>query len=213
MQIILPIIASVVIIYIWIWLVNTIFSEKRVQKVISLKILFTGIVLVGSLFAYTFLDQYIPQLASFQLQLASITPTSLLGFVIYSSIVALLITLLINHRKSKVLQIVLIGALFFLAIAYGSFFLGINTVIVYYLVSAYAEEFMKYSTGSNLLAQEQRKNQTDLILLCILIALGFSLVENLLYIGVKLLKHENINVASMLIGRGLISTLIHVVST
>jgi RsiW-degrading membrane proteinase PrsW (M82 family) len=81
------------------------------------------------------------------------------------------------------------------------------------LVSAYAEEYLKYNAGNNLLYEEKRINQTDLILFCILIALGFSLIENLLYIVINLVNHTNTNVLQMLIGRGLISSLIHVVAT
>jgi RsiW-degrading membrane proteinase PrsW (M82 family) len=50
-------------------------------------------------------------------------------------------------------------------------------------------------------------------LFCILIALGFSFIENILYVIINILNHNNINVLQLLIGRGLISSLIHVVAT
>jgi RsiW-degrading membrane proteinase PrsW (M82 family) len=61
--------------------------------------------------------------------------------------------------------------------------------------------------------EEKRKEQTDIILFCILIALGFSLIENLLYIGTSIFQHSGSNLISLSIGRGVISSLIHVVST
>ena len=75
------------------------------------------------------------------------------------------------------------------------------------------EEYLKYNAGNNLLYEEKRINTTDLILFCILIALGFSLIENLLYIIVNILNHNDVNILQMLVGRGIISSLLHVVAT
>ena len=56
-------------------------------------------------------------------------------------------------------------------------------------------------------------NQSNLIFFCILVWLWFSAVENILYIINNVLSNQNINILNMLIGRGLVSTLIHIVST
>ena len=213
MQIIRPIIASLVIIYIRIWILNTIFSEKKIKRVISFKILFTGIFLVAILFIYTYLAQRFPQIPAFNLQVSISNGQSIVFFIIYCTIFVIALTLIFSNRYKKILQTILIGALFFLAIAYGGYLLGLSSVLIFFLVSAYAEEYLKYNAGNNLLYEEKRINQTDLILFCILIALGFSFIENILYIVVNLLNHNNINVLQMLIGRGLISALIHVVAT
>ena len=213
MQTILAIVASLIIIYIRIWILNTIFSEKRIKRLVSLRILFTGIFLVAILFAYTYLATRFPVLSTFSLQAGNITNQSLFFFILYCTIFVILLTVIFKNRYNKILQTILIGAIFFLAIAYGGYLLGLSSLLIFFLVSAYAEEYLKYNAGNNLLYEEKRINTTDLILFCILIALGFSLIENILYIVVNLLNHNDVNVLQMLVGRGIISALIHVVAT
>gem|GEM_PF-7114347 len=80
------------------------------------------------------------------------------------------------------LQTVFLGAIFFIAIGYGGYLLGIDVLILYYLVSAYAEEYLKYTSGNNVFFKEEGHSARDLIFFCILIGLGFSMAENLLYL-------------------------------
>lgn len=63
------------------------------------------------------------------------------------------------------------GGICFIAIAYGGLITGINVMIVYYLISAYAEEYMKYSAGSNVLLANKDPNENNLIFICILVGL------------------------------------------
>ena len=213
MQILYAAIASIIIIYIWIRIVNTIFSEKKLKKTFSRRVIVSAIVIVGVLFVYTYFGSRIGSFAQFQLQGTNITTVSIAIFIAYCVICSSILTLLYQNRYNKILQVVLIGTVCFISIGYGTYLLGVNAVLVYTLISAYAEEYLKYTTGNNLLFEEKRKNQTDLILFCILIGLGFSFVENLLYISVSLLNHQQGSIMSMVVGRGLVSSLIHVVST
>lgn len=214
MQIAFAIIASLIITYIWIRLLNTIFSERKMKRVISFKILGSGIFLVGILYVYSSLASRFPWLNPFLLSrfYASHSP-QIFFFVLYCSIGIILLTLIFRNRYNRILQSIIIGIICFLLIGYGSFALGISTAILFYILSAYAEEYLKYNTGNNLLMEEKRKEQTDIILFCILIALGFSLTENLVYIVTSLFQHNGTNLLSLSIGRGVISSLIHVVST
>jgi RsiW-degrading membrane proteinase PrsW (M82 family) len=134
-------------------------------------------------------------------------------FVSYCLAFVLFLTLFLKWWYTKVLQTIFIGALFFLAISYGWYLLGIDTLILYYLVSAYAEEYLKYSSSNNVFSREESHNLRDLIFFCILIGLWFSMVENLLYLGYSFINHEQVSLVNMTLGRGLISTLLHVVST
>ena len=220
MQIAFAIIASIIITYIWIRLLNTIFSERKMKKVISFKILGSGIFLVGMLYLYSVLSSRFPQLSNFFI--ASFAPGAyytasssqpIFFFVLYCAITIILLTLIFNNRYNKILQSIIVGIVCFLLIGYGSYTLGISTAILFYMLSAYAEEYLKYNTGNNLLMEEKRKEQTDIILFCILIALGFSLTENLLYVVTSIFQHNGTNLLSLSIGRGVISSLIHVVST
>ena len=142
-----------------------------------------------------------------------INTENLLLFIGYCTVFVVLITMIFRNRYKRIAQILLIWSLFFIALAYGGFLAGINTLILYYLVSAYAEEYMKYSTSNNMFLAEKEPNESNLIFFCILIWLWFSAVENIAYVINNILQSENINIMGLLIGRGLVSTLIHIVST
>jgi RsiW-degrading membrane proteinase PrsW (M82 family) len=184
------------------------------KRVISFKILGSGIFLVGILYVYSSLSSRIPSLKPFLLSsLPPFLPSSVFFFILYCSIGIIVLTLIFRNRYNRILQSIIIGIICFLLIGYGSFALGISTAILFYILSAYAEEYLKYNTGNNLLMEEKRKEQTDIILFCILIALGFSLTENLVYIVSSIFQHQGTSLISLSIGRGVISSLIHVVST
>lgn len=211
MSLIRPIITSIIIIYVRIRIVNTIFSQQKLKITLTLKIFGLAIIIVGSLLIYTYLLWYIGQQ---QLALThKINPQNILVFIAYCTVFAILITMIFQNRYKKIAQILLIGSLFFVAVAYGGWLTGINILILYYIISAYAEEYMKYSAGNNMWLANQEDNPSNLIFFCILIALWFSIIENIAYIGQSLLQQQTINITNLIVGRGLISTLIHVVST
>jgi RsiW-degrading membrane proteinase PrsW (M82 family) len=210
-NIVRPIITSILLVYVRIRIINTIFSQKKIKIWITLKVFGLAIVIVWSLFAYTYLLWYFGQQ---NLALTNIIDTkSLLLFVAYCTLFVVLITIFFKNRYKRIAQILLIWSIFFVALAYGGFLAWINTLLLYYLVSAYAEEYMKYSWGNNLFLANKEPNESNLIFFCILVWLWFSAVENILYIVNNILNNENINIMNMLIGRGLVSTLIHIVST
>jgi len=206
-----PIITSILLVYVRIRIINTIFSQKKIKIWITLKVFGLAIVIVWSLFAYTYLLWYFGQ-QNLALTNAINTKTLLL-FVGYCTIFVVLVTIFFRNRYKKIAQILLIWSIFFIALAYGGFLAWINTLILYYLVSAYAEEYMKYSAGNNMFLANKEPNESNLIFFCILVWLWFSAVENILYIGNNLLNNQSVNIVNLLIGRGLVSTLIHIVST
>jgi len=187
-------------------------SKTDAYKIwITIKVFGLAIIIVGSLFAYTYLLWYIGQK---NLALTNIiNTTNLLLFVAYCTIFVILITMIFRNRYKKIAQILLIWSLFFIALAYGGFLVGINTLLLYYLVSAYAEEYMKYSASNNMFLANKEPNESNLIFFCILVWLWFSAVENIVYIVNNVINSESINIMGLLIGRGLVSTLIHIVST
>lgn len=211
MNLVRPIITSILLVYVRIRIINTIFSQKKIKIWITLKVFGLAIIIVGSLFAYTYLLSFFGQQ---NLALTNIIDTkSLLLFVAYCTIFVILVTIFFRNRYKRIAQILLIWSIFFVALAYGGFLVWINSLILYYLVSAYAEEYMKYSAGNNLFLANKEPNESNLIFFCILVWLWFSAVENILYIMNNVLNHQNVNIINLLIGRGLVSTLIHIVST
>jgi len=211
MQIVLPIIISIIIIYIRIWIINTIFSEKKIKINLAFKILLIWILLVWWLFIYKY---FLTNLWIWNFNIINnAQPLSVLIFLIYCFLIVILLALIFQNWHKKFMQTILIWLLLFGVIAYWWYFIGINFVILYYLISAYAEEYMKFSAGNDLFIKQDRKNLNDLILFCILIWLGFSIIENLFYIANNIITHQNINVMNLLIGRWLVSSLLHVVAT
>ncbi|MFA5748418.1 MAG: PrsW family glutamic-type intramembrane protease, partial [Candidatus Absconditabacterales bacterium] len=126
-------------------------------------------------------------------------------------IFVILLTMIFKNRYKKIIEIIFIFAVFFILISYAGYFSGIGFLMLYYLISAYAEEYMKFSAANNLFFSENRKNQTDLIFFCILVGLGFGLIENIFYIVNAIIVQHQSNVLNLIVGRGLISTLLHVV--
>ncbi len=211
MNLIRPIITSLLIVYVRIRIINTIFSQKKIQLAISLKVFGLATVIVGSLFIYKYILGFFGQS---ELALTNIVNVkSLIFFVVYCTIFTVIITIFFQNRYKKILQIILIWSIFFIGIAYGGYFTWINLLILYYLVAAYAEEYMKYSWGNNLFLANQETNESNMIFFCILVGLWFSAVENILYTVSSIINHDSINIMNLIIGRGLVSTLIHIVST
>lgn len=177
----------------------------------TLKISVIWLLLVGGLFCYQYILQYIGKLDFYFLNHPD--RKSLWLFVSYCTAFVLLLTLLLKGRYKKVMQIILVSALSFVAISYGSFLLGINVFIISAIVGAYAEEYLKFSSGNTLFLKESWTNMRDLIFFCILVALGFSMVENILYVVYNFIHQENVSLVNLTLWRGLISTLLHIVST
>lgn len=211
MNIVRPIITSILLVYVRIRIINTIFSQKKIKINITFKVFGLAIIIVGSLFAYKYLLWFFGQE---RLALTNvINIKSLWMFVGYCTVFVAIVTIFFRNRYKRILQILLIWSLFFIALAYGGFLTWINVLLLYYIVSAYAEEYMKYSTGNNLFLANKEPNESNLIFFCILIWLWFSAIENIFYIVNNVVNNENVNIINLLIGRGLVSTLIHIVST
>lgn len=59
---------------------------------------------------------------------------------------------------------------------------------------------MKYS-GSTIVFREHESIPSSLIFFCVLMGLGFSLVENVVYLATVLLHHQDVNLAAFVLGR------------
>lgn len=211
MNMAISLISSLVIVYIRIWIINTIFSDKKIKIHLTLKVTVIWLLLVSGLFFYKYILEYFGRADWYFLQ--SMDWMNIGLFVLYCTAFVLLLTLFLKGWYQKVLQAILAGALFFVALAYGSWIAGINTLIIYILISAYAEEYLKFSSGNTLFSKEWWTNIRDLIFFCILIGLGFSMVENIFYIVYNFINKESVSLVNLTLWRWLISTLLHIVST
>lgn len=164
-----PIITSIFLIYVRIWSINTIFLQQKNKIKITLQVLGIASIIVGALYVYTYI------IGNIQNGLLDITHyidnKSIAIFIAYCAIWIALITIFFKNRYQKIIEIILMGGLCFIAIAYGGIITGINIMIVYTLISAYAEEYMKYSAGTNVFLASKERNENNLIFLCILVGL------------------------------------------
>jgi hypothetical protein len=208
MQIVWTLLASIGILYVWIWLINTAFGKDSLKLSYVWKILTIWIVLVGGLFFYKYLASHLEYLQWYNL-LEHFNYTSLVIFGGYCAWILLLLILLFRKRKIFILQVFLGGAIFFAMVSIGGLLLWINSLVLYYIVAAYAEEYMKYTSSTTFI--ERTADIKDNIFFCVLLGLGFSLIENILYL-VSLAGWWD-NILGLIVWRWLISALLHVVAT
>lgn len=211
MNVRLALISSLVIVYVRIWIVNTIFSDKKIQIHLTLKIIVVWLILVSMLFFYRYLLQYSGYTKLYFLDNPDRKSIGL--FIAYCIAGILLLTTFSQSRYMKIIKVVFLWWFIFIGLGYGGYLSWLNTLLLFYLISAFAEEYLKYSSGTTLFLKEGWVNARDLMFFCILIGLGFSISENFLYIGRNALHHENISILGLALGRWLVSTLIHIVST
>jgi len=113
-----------------------------------------------------------------------------------------------------------------LGIGIGGSIMWINLLFMYYIISSYAEEILKFSVWQNVFLEKQSidKNlstskstkkltlkKIDLIFFAIVAWLGFSVIENVFYLVVSYFsKWGNV---LMNVWRSIFATLLHVVAT
>ncbi|AHB40934.1 hypothetical protein P148_SR1C00001G0123 [candidate division SR1 bacterium RAAC1_SR1_1] len=209
MHIFWTIFASICILYIWIWLINQAFGKHSLKIQYIWKILLIGIILVGGLFSYKYLISHSVSYKIYNI-MEQLTLKSFLIFGGYCAAILGILLLIFRKWASFIIQVFLGGAIFFFMISFGGILLGINSLILYYIITAYAEEYMKYTSSTTLLGDSSHGIKNG-IFFCVLLGLGFSLIENLFYLFS--LADGSGNILGLIVGRGLISALLHVVAT
>ena len=207
---------TIIAIYIWIWIINNSFKWQKN------KLRTTILIFVVSLFVVVFLYFYkdiLEKIGLWNLSLSeNITAKTIFSFIFYCMSCLVITTLFFwNIKKKSNLNFIIVALLLFVWIGIGGIIVWINTMIIYYLISCYAEEILKFSTWENVLQTYEKKWKLDtkwfwnLIFFAILSGLWFSAVENILYLVVLALWWD----ASIftLLSRSLFTTLLHVVAT
>ena len=209
MKVIWAILMCILLWYFWIWLIQHIFSKH--QKQISRKLFWTSFLLVGSLLAFNFILKAIfPDITSIQNDQLSFSWWGL--FLLYCGLIFLFLILLSKNRKEKKIRFLfVIWMLLFAIVGFFGLKVWISATVLYYLVLAYAEEFLK------IWATENQVNKTwfyssDLLFFSIFIALGFSIIENIFYIGSEIFSGGEW-VWGMVFWRGIFTSLLHFIAT
>ena len=204
------IITLVLLIWFWIWILNQIFSKLKIE--IKWKSLLWGALLVWALVFYDwFFDiVWIDRSLFYLRDVFNINSVAL--FVVYWLVVLLIITLMFRNLKNKELLLEILVATMSLIIF--SFFwwqFWSAVLILYYILAAFTEEMFKFTVSNNQFQKVFDKNISLLLFLSVIIWITFSICENIYSFGVQLLN-DNLSVW-LILGRGLIASLIHCVST
>jgi len=210
MKIFIAVLFLIIIVYIRIWLINSVFVDKKIKINLSLKIFFTGLVIVWSLWIYKYLLNYLWRGDIYFVDLWNLE--NMLIFVLYCILFVIINSLIYkNIIKKNIWQSIILWFILFLGIWYWWYLIWISAVLMYYFLAAYAEEIMKFIAGENIFIKEW-KNNSDLIFFCILVGLTFSIVENIFYLGSNIFN-QNINIIWLSIWRWLVSSMLHVITT
>ena len=207
---------TILAIYMRIWIINNSFKNKKYKfKTVFLIFLISAITVV---FLYFYKD-ILGKIGLWNLLLPeNITAKTIFSFIFYCVSFLILIALFLwNIKRKSSINFIVVALLLFIWIWIGWVLVWINTMIIYYLVSCYAEEILKFSTWENVLQTYEKKESVEtknfwnLIFFAILSGLWFSAVENILYLIVLAAGWD----ASifLLLSRSIFTTLLHIVAT
>ena len=210
MKIALSVIVCILLWYFWIWLIQHIFAKQ--QRKISRKLFWTSFVLVGSLLAFNFIiDAIFPNLQAIQDQELSSSRWSL--FLLYCGLIFIFLILLSwNWRKKQIWFLFLVWMILFTVVGFFGLKVGISATVLYYFVLAYSEEFLKIWATENEVSKTAFYS-SDLLFFSIFIALGFSIIENLFYLGNEIFSNDPEWLWGMVFWRWIFTSLLHFIAT
>lgn len=210
MKIVWAVIVCVLLWYFWIWLVQHIFAKQ--QRKISRKLFWTSFVLVWSLFAFNFIIRSIfPWIEAIQNGVMSLSRWWL--FLLYCGLVFLFLILLSWNRKRKQIRFLfLIWMLLFAIVWFFGLKIWISATVLYYLLLAYSEEFLKIWATENEVSKTDFYS-SDLLFFSIFIALGFSIIENLFYLWSEIFSSNPEWLWWLVFWRWIFTSLLHFIAT
>jgi hypothetical protein len=210
MKIAWAIIMCILLWYFWIWLIQHIFAKQ--QRKISRKLFWTSFVLVWSLFVFNFIIKSIfPWIEA--IQNGTISLSRWWSFLLYCGLIFLFLILLSWNRKRKQIRFLfLIWMLLFAIVWFFGLKVWISATVLYYLLLAYSEEFLKIWATENEVSKTNFYS-SDLLFFSIFIALGFSIIENLFYLWSEILSSNPEWVWWLVFGRWIFTSLLHFIAT
>lgn len=196
--------------YFWIWLINHIFAKQ--QKKISRKLFWTSFLLVWSLLAFNYIVKAIsPGIEAIQDGTMSLSRYG--SFLLYCGLVFLFLILLNwNWKKKQIRFLFLIWIILFAVVGFFGLKTWISATVIYYLVLAYSEEFLKIWATENEVSKTEFYS-SDLLFFSIFIALWFSIIENLFYLWSEILSADQEWIWGLVFGRWIFTSLLHFIAT
>lgn len=210
MKILWLIIVCILLWYFWIWLIQHIFAKQ--ERKISRKLFWTSFLLVWSLFAFNFIVEAIfPNLKAIHDEKLSFWRRSL--FLLYCGLIFIFLILITrNWKKKQIRFLFLVRIILFAVVGIFGLTAWISATVLYYFVLAYSEEFLKIWATENEVSKTDFYS-SDLLFFSIFIALWFSIIENLFYLGNELFSSSQEWIWGMVLGRGIFTSLLHFIAT
>lgn len=224
MQLIRGILGGIIIAYVWIWLFHTYFSKIFDKSLLLKTFLFSGLIVL-LLFVY----QQLPEFFWQKLSVDFFSWKSLLIFAMYClSFIVLLVVQLWNSKYKGIKKLLFLAILFFVLIAIGGVYTGVSSLLIYYFVSVYAEEILKFTVGKNLELEEKETfnpltegdktseklswQSSNLIFIAVLVGFWFSMLETIVYVG-KAFFVGGTSILWLTVSRGVFAALLHISAT
>lgn len=210
MKIVWAIAICILLWYFWIWLINHIFAKQ--ERKISRKLFWTSFLLVWSLFAFNYIIRAIsPEIQAIQDDAISLSRRCY--FLLYCGLIFLFLILLSwNWKKKQIRFLFLIWIILFAVVGFFGLKTWISATVIYYLVLAYSEEFLKIWATENEVSKTEFYS-SDLLFFSIFIALWFSIIENLFYLWSEILSADQEWIWGLVFGRWIFTSLLHFIAT
>ncbi len=205
--------AIIVCILLWyfrIWLIQHIFAKQ--QRKISRNLFWTSFLLVWSLFAFNFILRLIfPWIEA--IQNGSISLRRYWYFLLYCGLIFLFLILLNWNRKRRQIRFLfLIWIILFWVVGIFWLKIWISATVLYYLVLAYSEEFLKIWATENEVSKTNFYS-SDLLFFSVFIALWFSIIENLFYLWSEFFNSGQEWIWWLVFWRWIFTSLLHFIAT
>lgn len=210
MKIAWAVVVCILLWYFWIWLIQHIFAKQ--QRKISRKLFWTSFLLVWSLLAFNFIIKAIsPEIEAIQDWTFSLSRWWY--FLLYCGLIFLFLILLNwNWKKKQIRFLFLIRMILFAVVGFFGLKTWISATVIYYLVLAYSEEFLKIWATENEVSKTEFYS-SDLLFFSIFIALWFSIIENLFYLWSEILSSNPEWIWGLVFGRWIFTSLLHFIAT
>ncbi len=185
------------------WLFQSAFQRKQKKWLAFILVVIMWLISACSILAYPMILKYI---GSTTFSIASLSRQTITFLICYVGAIWLILT--VFWKKLSAHHKLIVRSIMFLtlaaAIAVGTVSLPVWAAL-YFLCAAGSEEFLKFSVGQTFFSQYQISPK-DLILFTILSAIGFSIIENIVY----LINNPSIGLA---ISRSISTIIMHVIFT
>lgn len=210
MKIAWAVVVCILLWYFWIWLIQHIFAKQ--ERKISWKLFWTSFLLVWSLLAFNFIIKAIfPEIEAIHNETMSLSRWGY--FLLYCGLIFLFLILLNwNWKKKQIRFLFLIRMILFAMVGFFGLKVWISATVIYYLVLAYSEEFLKIWATENEVTKTEFYS-SDLLFFSIFIALWFSIIENLFYLWSEILSSNPEWIWGLVFGRWIFTSLLHFIAT